>query len=260
MPWGSVADWLMAVAAVVASIFAWLSWTKADRANTLAHDANDTARDSNTIARQSQAAASEANRIATDAADAAKRSADAAEKANERAMLREEEFHEVKWTVRWNPTPAERPDGWLPHLLVSNNGPDVAFEVKVLFRVGETWAGMVRLGDISPGDAQAFFPNENGFKLVSPASEYEGVLPPPDKPAPPRDLRPFPSHEWNLDEDPHELFTRMREEELEAVVRWHSAMGRPRQRTYTFYPHGTLDPLLCLDFHEPSAKSDDLPV
>jgi len=55
---GSVADWVMAAAAIAASVFAWLSWVRSGKANQHADSANVTARE---------------------AADAAKRSADAAE-------------------------------------------------------------------------------------------------------------------------------------------------------------------------------------
>ncbi|MHA6511389.1 hypothetical protein [Tessaracoccus sp. Z1128] len=229
-----MADWVAAVAAGLSAVLAVIALVIAARSNVTARGA----------------------------ADAAKRSADAAERANERAMLREEEFHHVNWTVRWQhvPTAGEVEPDRLPDLLVKNDGPDVAFDVKVLFRVGGSWTGMVRLGDISPGDAQPFFPNTNGIKLVSPASEYEGFLPPPDKPAPPRDVRPFPSHEWDLGEDPHELFRRMKEGEIVLVLRWHSAMGRPRQRTYTFNPFETVDGEDGLGFWYPYFVTEDIPA
>lgn len=137
--WGSVADWVVAVAAILslaAVLFAWLSWDRAGKANRLAQDANDIGNRANKLASDSQAAASEANRIAERSVTEAKRSADAAVAAEERAKtaeVRSLERHEVNIEATWLTSVGfeDFEDLIDATLVITNSGPDDALNVRV---------------------------------------------------------------------------------------------------------------------------------
>ena len=118
MELGSIAELVMAGAAVMSfgiAVVALVVAAKgngkvkaanklANEANVLANETNFIALQANTTAQDSQSAASEANRIALESVEAARRSADAAEAAEQRQRLvneRATENHRVNWDVIW---------------------------------------------------------------------------------------------------------------------------------------------------------------
>lgn len=222
--WGTVADWVMAGAAVlsaivalVAAVFAGLGWKRAAEANRAAHRSATAAEEANVISRQQQAAAAEANRIAEKAAERAE-AAEERQKASEQRML---EIHDVDWHCHWA---FPRLDPSIPEslidlgYLVENTGTDSAHNVRVRFDV--------------QGDAPAFnLGTVDGGQMV-------GVVPISDLTSSARLGLPYDSEhdleDFTLDRARYWLNTPTR-----VVINWETALGAPKRHeeiTQPFLP------------------------